>query len=139
MNDNPIQIVLSYRLVDLQLQEDRGLAVVEFDRVMVTEGEGMDRLFLEDRKPHDRVKYQLERREGKWFVMDPGVARVSLPGLMNHYREKSVADPPFQIRNEVLVLPENTKPNFRTPKLKEDLESILRVYKRLGIPVADQG
>lgn len=80
-----LYVVTSYSLQELAVTGQRATALIAFERIAKTRGEGdLERIILPD-KAKEEVKVQMVYEENQWWILDPPLPHVSLPALISTY------------------------------------------------------
>ncbi|MBF0425590.1 MAG: SUMF1/EgtB/PvdO family nonheme iron enzyme [Magnetococcales bacterium] len=81
-------VVTRYTILSIDIRGDRGVAVVDYDRLAsaVMVKHIWRRLFV-DRKDHDWVELHLRRRNGQWRIVNPPLWRLSIDALIQGCNE----------------------------------------------------
>lgn len=80
-----LYVVTSYSLKELTVTGQRATALIAYERIAKTEGEGdLERIILPD-KAKEEVKVQMVYEANQWWILDPPLPHVSLPALISTY------------------------------------------------------
>lgn len=83
---DPIMVVSTFTVVDVNLNNTTGTALVEYRLIMDTAGDGViNRIFNKNCSRRHTVTYSLIRKKNKWFVHNPPIPHISLGALMKYY------------------------------------------------------
>ena len=86
VNFSQLIVISTYTIQSITIFKTTATAVVDFDRLVSTSGEGSGkRRFIKDIRKHDIVKYQLRKVGGLWYVYDPPLPRVSIKPVKNEF------------------------------------------------------
>lgn len=82
-------VVSRFEIVSIDIDEDRAKALIDYDRILSTEGPArtLKRKLVLDQRDHDLVTLNLIRQNGLWVFVDPPTWRVSLRALLEKYRD----------------------------------------------------
>lgn len=82
LDASAFHVVTAFEVLAVEVDGDRALARVRFDRVGRIElQEGGGRALLRE-DARDEVAYRLEAREGRWWVLEPPLPRVGVAALL---------------------------------------------------------
>lgn len=82
LDASAFHVVTAFEVLAVEVDGDRALARVRFDRVGKIElQEGGGRALLRE-DARDEVAYWLEAREGRWWVLEPPLPRVGVAALL---------------------------------------------------------
>lgn len=80
-----LNVVTSYNLKELTVTGQRASALIVYERIARTKGEGdLERIILPD-KAKEEVKVQMVYEANQWWILDPPLPHVSLPALISTY------------------------------------------------------
>ena len=83
-----LSVVTSYNLKDLTVAGQRAIALIAYERIAKTKGEGeLERTILPD-KAKEEVKVQMVYEANQWWILDPPTPHVSLPALISAYEHE---------------------------------------------------
>jgi hypothetical protein len=83
---DPFYIISSYKILNVELRENRGMATIAYNRV--GESKGKERI-IPSKKEQDIVKLDLIYDGKQWWIFDPPLPRISINVLTRIY-EKSL-------------------------------------------------
>lgn len=80
-----LNVVTSYSLKELTVTGQRATALIVYERIAKTKGEGgLDRIILPD-KAKEEVVVQMVYEANQWWILDPPLPHVSLSALISTY------------------------------------------------------
>jgi len=93
LNTDPLFIVSTYHVSGVHFDDTTGKGKVVFERLAYTRGLGNDvnynpnppREIIPEYKESEEVDYDLKKINGRWYVYDPPVMRVSLAAVDKYY------------------------------------------------------
>ena len=81
---DPFYIVSSYKILSVELKDDRGVATVEYRRMAKSKGEGQ---IIPSEKARDIAKLDLIYDGKQWWIFDPPLPRISIKVLIEIYEQ----------------------------------------------------
>ena len=81
---DPFYIVSSYKILSVELKDDRGVATVEYRRMAKSKGEGQ---IIPSEKARDIAKLDLIYDGRQWWIFDPPLPRISIKVLIEIYEQ----------------------------------------------------
>lgn len=83
---DPILIVDSYQIQEISIRKNGALAVVAYDRLAKSHGEGLPgRKIIPEHVTHEIVKLHLVYDRGNWLILDPPLPRIAAKALIQYY------------------------------------------------------
>lgn len=92
---DPFYIVRSYKILNIELKDNHGIATVEYKRAAESKGKGK---IISSPKASDIVKLDILYDQKQWWVFDPPLPRISLNALTKMYETNKY----FTQKEEVL-------------------------------------
>jgi hypothetical protein len=119
LNGDMLYVVDSFSINNILVNDSTATVEVIFYRLASTEGLGFyERKIIPDTKQDDLVKYHLKKINGRWWISDPPLPRVSVKAMTDEYEGY------LKIRgSKKQDMTESQKANFK--KIDENL-NILR-------------
>ncbi|MBF0156595.1 MAG: formylglycine-generating enzyme family protein [Magnetococcales bacterium] len=95
IEDEEMFIVSKYKILSIDITDDHGTAIIDYDRVASASGDGIQRRIFIDRKEHDLVKLNLKRYGQRWQIIDPPLWRISLDVIPTETRPQAKNNEPI--------------------------------------------
>jgi hypothetical protein len=85
-DEDPLIVVASFHVVSVEVSGKSAVAVIRYEQLARTEGSGLSRKFVRDRKVKD-VKYHVTLDGKEWRVLDPPEPHASLKAILSWYKD----------------------------------------------------
>lgn len=151
LDGDPIIIVSTYCIVGIKSNESAAKGTVVYERLAYTRGLGNDvnynpnppREIIPEYKESEEVDYDLKKINGRWYVYDPPVMRVSLAAVDRYYFGQATSFLP----NDFWIAPKfSNEQRKNIAKKFNDIKVLMRIsadyldrlrerYKESGGPV----
>jgi hypothetical protein len=88
LKSSSLYVVGSYRVVAVEVKNNRAIATVEYYRLARTKGgRTLNRQLIPDCNERDIVTYNLIYQNKKWWIYDPPLPRVSPEAMIDEFKE----------------------------------------------------
>lgn len=89
LGGDPLYIVEAYKIIKIEISNNSAVATVDYVRLAKTTGNGFDnRVIIPDYMEHDIEKYELEKKDDQWWIIDPPLPRVSQKAMIGYYEQE---------------------------------------------------
>jgi hypothetical protein len=83
---DPLFVVDSYRIVEVNVLDQRATAEVEYRRLARTKGIGdQKRKIVPDYVEHEMVRINLAYEGSRWWILDPPLPRIGINAIVDYY------------------------------------------------------